>query len=145
MSSARRQGARQARSSARLRGAREARGSTSVEAAVIFPVFFIAILIVVQFSIWAHAEAVVGAAAGSGDQAARALGSTPAIGNEVAEQWLRRDGSGVLARTSVATVLGGDGIVTVSVSGTAESLLPGLGLAVSAVRSGTMQRFRISG
>jgi TadE-like protein len=120
-------------------------GSVAVEAVVIIPVAMMVILLVIQVCLWAHAATLVQGAATAGEQAATALGGSPAIGETEARGQLTATASQVVVDPSVnARVLTG-GVVEVSVAGTAESIIPWLRLPVSATRTGLSQGFRESG
>jgi Flp pilus assembly protein TadG len=121
------------------------RGSSVVEAVLVLPVAMMVILFAVQAALYAHAAAVVQSAAGAGDQVARAFGSSLASGEAEALGYLHQVGSAVVADPQVSASMGPAGMVTIEVRGVAESVLPGVRLGVSAVRTGPLQEFRVSG
>ena len=116
-----------------------------VEAAIVVPAAMLLVFLVVQACLWAHASSLVAAAADRGVQVAGADGGTLSDGIEQARSELSMIAGRELVNPEVrAAFLPGD-LVEVSVSGTAESLIPGLHLHVSAVRSEPKQEFRSSG
>ncbi len=130
---------------ARLAGhRREQDGSAVVEAVILVPAIMILLLFVVQACLWAHAASVVQAAAQQGEQTASGLGGSTAAGEASARSFLASTGGGSVQAPSVhAQVFPGD-MVAVQISASAESIIPGLHLEVSAVRTGPRQEFRVS-
>jgi len=101
------------------------------------------ILLCVQVCLWAHASTLVQAAATRGDQAACVENGSLTSG--IAEARLALDDTAhqVVVDSSVeASLMPGDE-VEVRVTGVAESIVPGIHLAVSAVRVGSRQEFRV--
>jgi TadE-like protein len=116
-----------------------------VEAAIVVPAAMMLIFLVVQACLWAYASSLVSAAADRGVQAASVDGGSLSGGVDEARAELSQSTGHEVVDPSVrAALLPGD-LVEVSVSGTAESLIPGLHLQVSAVRSEPKQEFRDSG
>ena len=116
-----------------------------IEAAIVVPAAMLLIFLVVQACLWAHASSLVAAAADRGVQAASADGGTLASGVDQARVELSINAGREIVKPIVrAHLLPGD-LVEVSVSATAESLIPGLHLGVSAVRSEPKQEFRATG
>lgn len=116
-----------------------------VEAAIVVPAAMLLIFLGVQACLWAHASSLVAAAADRGVQAASADGGTLSGGIDQARAELATSAGREVVNPAVrAGLLPGD-LVEVSVSGTAESLIPGLHLHVSAMRSEPKQEFRGSG
>lgn len=128
------------------RGEERDLGSTLVEAVIVVPVLMVLLLVVVQVALWAHAAQVVHLAASEGDRVARSMGGGTVAGAETARSVTGAAGSD-LAPPSVAiavvTVQGA--LARVTVSGTAESILPGFGLRVSSTVIGPFQEFRTTG
>lgn len=116
-----------------------------VEAAIAVPAAMLLILLSVQVCLWAHASTLVQAAATRGDQAACIEGGSLNSGIAAARMALANTASHVVLNSSVqASTMSGDD-VQVRVTGIAESIIPGIRLAVSAVRVGSKQEFRVSG
>jgi hypothetical protein len=101
------------------------------------------ILLAVQVCLWAHASTLVQAAATLGDQAACVENGSLTSGMTEARLALATTAHQVVVDTSVqASLMSGDQ-VQVRVTGVVESIVPGVHLAVSAVRVGSRQEFRV--
>jgi hypothetical protein len=118
-------------------------GSTVIEAVLVIPVLMLLILIVIQFALWAHAAQVAQLAASTGDRAARAVGGGPGQGADRARSIMGGPGSGVTSSEVSYSILPGD-VVQITVTGKAETILPGFSLPVSAKSVGPIQEFRSS-
>lgn len=118
------------------------RGGASIELVVAAPLMLLLVMLVAQFALWAHATHIAQAAANSGVQAARAYTSTAEVGRARATSILDQlagtvlTGARVEARRDNATA-------TVTVTGDAVAVVPGLHLPVRA--SVTAPRERIPG
>jgi Flp pilus assembly protein TadG len=122
---------RQNTQAARRRGcqARGDRGSASVEVTIAAPLLVLLLLVVVQFAVWAHAMHVAQAAANTGVQTARAHGSTANAGKQDTATILDQlAGRILIGRAVTAQRTATD--ATVTVSGTAQAVIPGLALPV---------------
>ncbi len=117
-------------------------GSAALEMVVVLPVAMLLVLVAVQACLWAHAQALVQAAAAEGDQAACGLHSSPAAGLARANAFLAVAGPSSVTAPVVQVTEPAVGEVQVRVDATAESVVPWLRLRVSAVRLGTVQLFR---
>ncbi len=127
------------------RGRRVGEDGSVVEAAIAIPAAMLVILLAVQVCLWAHASTLVQAAAARGDQAACVEGGSLNAGIEEAQLALADTASQVVTDPSVqASLMPGDE-VQVRVTGTTESIIPGIRLPVSAVRVGARQEFRVGG
>ncbi len=116
------------------------------ESVLVFPVFFLFMLVSLQMAMWAHAVQVAQNAAASGDQAARAFGGSAALAVTQAEQFIEvAGGTSDLSNVQVSVSYLPGGMSKVEVSGDAESILPWFSAHVSAVRLGPIQQFRSSG
>jgi TadE-like protein len=120
-------------------------GSTVLEAAVIIPAAMLVILLAVQACLWAHAATLVQNAAIQGDQAATVMGGSSSAGIAQAQSVLDETAAHVVIDPLVTTEQLQGGLIQVRVTGSAESILPGIRLPVSAVRQGVIQEFRQSG
>jgi hypothetical protein len=118
-------------------------GSSVIEAVLLIPVFMLLILIVIQFVLWSHAAQVAQLAASTGDRTARSIGGGPAEGADRARSVLNGPGSDITSSTVTYSVLPGD-LVEMTVTGKAETILPGFSLSVSAKQVGPIQQFRSS-
>lgn len=121
---------------------RDERGSATLEITVLFPVVLVATFALVQGALYYHARDVALAAAGDGLTAARARTGSGEEGRRVALAFLdRAGGSDVLAGAQVTAARGGT-LATVTVTGHAISLVPGLpGWSISQTASGPVERF----
>ena len=102
-------------------------GSVSIEAVLIVPLFFVAIFAILEGSLWVHASSVAQAAAQDGARAATVLGGTEETGRVTAQTILdaRRVGEDwQIVTTSDPAAF------TVSITGRAPSVVPGLSFAV---------------
>jgi Flp pilus assembly protein TadG len=117
------------------------RGSVSVEWAIAAPIAFFLLMMVVQVAIWAHATHTAQSAAGTALTAARVEEGSAAAGGQSAENAIADYGGGSLVDPAVSVSRGTE-TVTVTVTGTAESLIPGLELPVTASISGPVEVFR---
>ena len=112
----------------------------STELVVVTPVLLLLVMAVVQFALWQHAQHIAEAAAQRGAETARVDGGTNAQGQDVAQSAIQQIGGGLLVSPAVSVSRAG-GVVTVQVSGTAESVMPFLSLGVSATAQGPVERF----
>jgi Flp pilus assembly protein TadG len=118
------------------------RGAGSAEIVIAVPLLMLLILLVIQFAVWEHAEAIAHATAEEALAAARVQGGTAADGQQRAAQVISQIGSSVLTGPQVSvTMTPAD--VTVDVTGTAERVLPvpGLSFPVTATVTGPVERF----
>jgi hypothetical protein len=116
-----------------------------VEAVVVIPFAMLILFVAVQMALWAVASSLVQSAASFGEESAISLGGSPAAGVTRAESELAVTARAVVQHPSVTASVAGGGVVTIRVSGTAESIIPLLSLPVSATRTGLVQEFRESG
>ncbi|WP_438306626.1 TadE/TadG family type IV pilus assembly protein (plasmid) [Streptomyces sp. HUAS TT11] len=120
---------------------RDDRGDTSIQMAIIFPFVLLATVTVVQASMWYYARQIALTAAREGVTAARAYQSSPAAGEAQARGVLERTAGDSLRGYSVSVSSDGQR-VRVQVSGTAQSMIPGVsGLQVSQSASGPVERW----
>ena len=115
------------------------------EFVVCIPVFFLAVLLAVQFALWAHASHLARAAAEQGASTAAAYGSTPAAGTNAAYQFIATTGPNTLTTPRVTTTTGMGETVQVTITGRAQVIIPWLSLQVSATSVEPVQKFRVSG
>lgn len=112
---------------------------------MVFPAFFLVVVLGIQFALWSHASHLARAAAEQGSQVASSFGSSPAAGTSAAYQFIAATGAGTLTHPSVnVTTLTGD-VESVTVTGRAQVLIPWLSLNVAATSVSPSQRFRRSG
>ncbi|MBE3204734.1 TadE family protein [Parafrankia irregularis] len=120
------------------RGSRDA-GAASVELVIATPLLITMLLVVIQFALWAHASHVAASAARGGADAARVYGAAPTAGDDAARLILAQLGGTVLTGTGVQLDRRPE-TVTVTVTGNAVSLLPGISLPVTGHATGTLER-----
>ena len=117
---------------------RDDRGSA--ELVVATPLLLLLVLGVIQFALYEHASEVAQTSASQALAATRVLGGTTTSGRNEAESLLSSVGRGVVIN-SVVSVSRGATTATVTVTGSAEGIIPLLHLAVSATSSGPLERF----
>jgi Flp pilus assembly protein TadG len=93
------------------------RGSSSVEFAILFPIIIILLFAGPQLALWYFAREAADAAAHAGARAASVSGAAGGAGQEAADQYLARLGTGAITRYSVVEQ---DTATTVTVHVTAE-------------------------
>jgi Flp pilus assembly protein TadG len=140
-------GSAAARSPRRASGGRtlrrqDARGSATLEITVLFPTVLLVTFGLIQGALYYHARDVALAAAADGLTAARSRAGTSEEGRRAAGAFLARAGGpGVLAAPTVTSARTAT-TATVTVSGSAISLVPGLpGWSVAQTASGPVERF----
>ena len=114
------------------------RAAAVVQLTVLAPVFLLLVTGSVQAALWQEADHVALAAAQRGLIAARGIGGSVAAGETTARDAAAQLGSGVLVSPS-ATVTTSGSEVTVTVTGTAEQLVPGLQLGVTSSASAPLE------
>jgi Flp pilus assembly protein TadG len=131
-SRARRASARWARRRARWR---DDRGSAPIELAIVAPAVLLLVLGVIQACLVFHARNLALAAAQQGTDAARAYDAPPGAGPTRARSFLDQAAGDSLTAVTIST--GADaGQVSVTVTGTAISLIPGMAFHVTQTSSG---------
>lgn len=101
------------------------RGSVSIEMVILFPLALTLIFLAVQGAVYYHGRTVAMASAQQGARDAAAKGATDGEGQEAALAFARRvGGDGVLGSPTV-TVDRSEDSVTVTVTGTTLSVIPG--------------------
>jgi pilus assembly protein CpaE len=93
------------------------RGSSSVEFAILFPIIVALLFAGPQLALWYFAREAADAAAHAGARAASVVGAAGGAGQQAADEYLARLGTGTITRYSVAEQ---DTATTVSVHVTAE-------------------------
>ena len=140
-------GRRSHRPAANHRGARHAadgrvreRGAVATELVIAIPVLLLIVMTVVQFAVAAHARHVAQAVAAQAATAARVQGATAADGQTAGRSLLAQLGS-TLVDATIEVRRGPD---QVTVTGHAETLVPGLRLPVTASGGGPVERIPAS-
>jgi len=122
------------------------RGSASVELVIVFPALLLIVTALIQYALWFHARSLALAAAQEAVTVARAYGSDPAAGPDVALQFIAAHGADTLLAPTATVSSPAVGQVRVEVAGTALSILPGVaGPAVSQSAAGPVERFTTAG
>ncbi|MER5913008.1 TadE family protein [Streptomyces sp. NPDC001982] len=129
----------------RERGWRDDRGDTSIQMAIVFPFVLLATVAVIQASMWYYARQIALTAAREGLTAARSYQASPGDGAARAREVLGRTAGDSLLSYSVFASSSGQR-VQVQVSGTAQSMIPGLsGLKITQSASGPVERWTVPG
>jgi Flp pilus assembly protein TadG len=116
------------------------RGSISVELAILAPIAFLLLALIVQVGLWANATHTAQAAAAVALAAARAETGSTATGQAAAEDTIAHFDDGPLGGTEVAVSRSAQ-TVTVTVTGEATSIIPGLTFPVEATATGPVEVF----
>jgi Flp pilus assembly protein TadG len=108
---------------------------------LVTPVMLMLILASTYLALWSHAQHVVTAAAQEGVAAARVENGTEEAGEARAIHFLDALGPSRLMQRTVVVSRDAD-VAEVKVSGTVESLVPGLRLGVHATATAPVETFR---
>ena len=118
---------------------RRDRGAASVELVLATPLLMVLLMAAVQFAIWQHASHMARAAANEGLQTTRAYGSSAAAGQSDTTSTLASLSGNVLHNTHVTTSRSST-TASVTVTGRATAVIPGLSLPVSVTVTAPMER-----
>ncbi|MEU9918937.1 TadE family protein [Streptomyces sp. NPDC051001] len=122
------------------------RGDASIQMAIVYPFILLATIAVIQASMWYYARSIALTAAREGLTAARAYEASPADGTAKAQEVLGRAAGDSLLGYTVSTAGSTAQRVRIEVSGTAQSMIPGIaGLQVKQAASGTVERWTVPG
>jgi Flp pilus assembly protein TadG len=114
------------------------RGSATVELVIAVPALLLMVLTVVQFAVAAHARHVAQAVAAHAVDTTRRQGGTSAAGHRAGDALLAQLGP-TLTAASIDVHRGPDR-ATATVTGYAETVVPGLRLRIRATSSGPVER-----
>lgn len=117
-----------------------AAGSGSLEAVLVTPALFLMVLLIIQMGLWGHAHHIAQAAAQSAVATARVEDGSGGDGAAAATESLSVNAGGTLTVEDVEVDRGAE-TVTVTVTGEAASLIPGLSWPVSVSATGPVERF----
>jgi Flp pilus assembly protein TadG len=117
------------------------RGALILSYVIVFPVFLLAILVVVQGAVWSLARQEVIAAARQGVDAARAQNAPLSAGPAEAVSFARASGSGFLRDPSATAAGSTASTIQITVTGRVVSLIPGLPVSVSETVQAPRERF----
>jgi Flp pilus assembly protein TadG len=112
----------------------------SAELVVATPLLLLLILAVIQFAIYEHASEVAQATASQALAATRVAGGSTASGQWEAQAILGSVGRGVLTNPGVSVTRDATA-AQVTVTGSAEAVIPLIHLPVTATSSGPLERF----
>ena len=113
-------------------------GLTSTQLAVVMPALLFWIMLIVQYGLWFHAKQVAAGAAAEAIDVAQVPGRPPAQAEGAARSFLAQSGN--LDGVSVEVEPQAD-VVTVTVSGRAPRLVPGITWRVATVAQAPLERF----
>lgn len=117
---------------------RDDRGASPVELAIVASGMIVLTFAVVQVGLVFYARSVAHAAATQGVNAARGYGATDEAGRVRARAFLDQAGSALQDQVITVTRVGSD--ITVTVSGTAVTVLPGVRFRVEQSAHGSTER-----
>jgi Flp pilus assembly protein TadG len=120
------------------------RGAGTVELVIATPLLLLMILLIAQFALYMHATHIAQAAASEALSAARVSGGSTAAGNTEGQRILAQLGSGPLHGTSV-DVQRGSTQASVTITGTATSVIPFMAFTVHAEAVGPVEKFTPNG
>jgi hypothetical protein len=123
---------------ARRRGWTAERAIATIEMAILTPVMLLLVTVSTQAALWQEADHVALAAAESGVAAGAEMGGSPVSAKGEALSAASQMGSGVLISPG-ASVTESGGLVTVTVTGQSEQLVPGIPVSVSASASAPLE------
>ncbi len=117
------------------------RGSVSTELVVATPLLLVLVMLVVQFALWEDAQHVAESAAERGAETARVEHGSDAQGLTAAQTTIAQLGGHLLLGPTVSVSRSGE-VVTATVSGRAEAVVPFVTLQVHATAAGPVERFQ---
>lgn len=115
-------------------------GFTTIEFMIVVPVLLLMLMMVIQAYLRIDAQRVAQAAAEEGAAKARQVGGSEQEASDTAYDYARRLSEGSLNGVHVSVNRGPEQ-ATVTVTGTAVSLVPGLDLSVTQTSTGPVERF----
>ena len=121
--------------------ARDERGSVTAEQVLVMPVLLSVVLLLAQAAVWAHGIQVAQATAADALAVTREQNSTAAAGQTEANHMLDQLGRGLLNGIHVTVTREADH-ATVSITGTASSVVPFLKLPIHVNAAGPTEQFR---
>ena len=116
------------------------RGSVAAQVVIAIPLLVLLVLLIVQFALAAYAEHIAQGAADQALDTSRTMGGTDADGQTQAQAVLAQLATGPLTHPIVSVTRDAT-TVTVTITGTAETLVPGFTLRVHAEASGPIETF----
>jgi Flp pilus assembly protein TadG len=122
---------------------RDDRGSLSLSYVIIMPAFLLALMLIMQGSVWYLAREAALAAARQGADVARARGSSVGAGTSAALTYVKSAAPGFLLTPTAYATGSGPGTVVITVHGSVPTLFPGLGLTVTQSASAPVEKFTL--
>jgi Flp pilus assembly protein TadG len=116
-------------------------GALSLGYIIVFPVFMLAIMTIIQASFWYLARQTALAAARQGADAARTQHARPGAGAGAALSFARSAGSGYLLQPSASDLGSTTQTIQIQVTGQVVSLIPGVNWTVSQVVQAPVEQF----
>jgi Flp pilus assembly protein TadG len=115
-------------------------GTSAVELVITMPALLLAVMSIIQFGLWQHAQHVALAAAQEGARVARAYDGGGSAASQRTNAYLQKLGPTILSDRSVS-VHRTTAEASVTVTGTAVSVFPVFGLRVEERAGGPVERF----
>jgi Flp pilus assembly protein TadG len=116
-------------------------GALTLSYVIIVPVFLVAVMVIVQTSLWYLARQAALAAARQGADAARAAHAPLSAGSTAALAFARSSASGYLLTPTATTAGSSQATVEVTVTGRAPSLVPGIVITIRQVARAPVEQF----
>ncbi len=123
------------------RGARGDKGALTLTYVIIVPVFLVAVMVIVQTSLWYLARQAALAAARQGADAARAQNAQLSAGPRAALAFARTSASGYLLTPVAVSTGSSKTTVQITVAGQAPSLVPGININIRQVARAPVEQF----
>ena len=117
------------------------RGALTLSYVIIVPVFLLAVMVIVQASLWYLGRQAALAAARQGVDAARAEHAQLGAGTRAALTFARQSASGYLLAPAATTAGSSQATVEITVTGQVPSLVPGVVIKVSQVARAPVEQF----
>lgn len=117
------------------------RGALTLSYVIIVPVFLLAVMVIVQASLWYLGRQAALAAARQGADAARVVGAPNGAGPRAALAFARSAASGYLLGPSADSAGSSGTTVAITVRGQVPSLVPGVVINVSQVARAPVEQF----
>ncbi|HXP22071.1 MAG TPA: TadE/TadG family type IV pilus assembly protein [Streptosporangiaceae bacterium] len=122
---------------------RDDRGALTLSYVIIMPVFLLALMLIVQASVYYLAREAALAAARQGADIARVRGASTTAGTSAALRFVRSAASGYLLSPSASAQGSTARTVVITVSGRVPAIFPGLGIDLSQSARVPVEKFTI--
>jgi Flp pilus assembly protein TadG len=120
---------------------RNDRGSLSLSYVIIMPAFLLALMLIMQGSVWYLAREAALAAARQGADVARVHGSSVGAGTSAALTYVKSAAPGFLLTPTASATGSSPRTVVITVHGSVPVLFPGLGLTVTQSARAPVEQF----